>query len=130
MTIHSWPLQISAISVASYLHVHTCFIAKVFLHGLNFSNCILGCLHGLNFSIVFLAASDISSLSYQLLFTSAELFFFLFFYIGFQVLVVSWVRLFYSEGVFGVVVSTRRAEVAFLWRGFQHEVHVPSGARR
>ena len=42
MTIHSWPLQISAISVASYFHVYTCFIAKVFLHGLNFSNCILG----------------------------------------------------------------------------------------
>ena len=62
MTIHSWPLQISAISVASYFHVHTCIIAKVFLHGLKFSNCIL-------------AASDISSLSYQLLFTSAELFF-------------------------------------------------------
>ena len=42
MTIHSWLLQISAISVASYFHVYTCFIAKVFLHGLNFSNCILG----------------------------------------------------------------------------------------
>ena len=42
MTIHSWPLQISAISVARYFHVNTYIIAKVFLHGLNFSNCILG----------------------------------------------------------------------------------------
>ena len=53
-------------------------------------------------TIVFLAASDISSLSYQLLFTSAKLFFLFVFYIGFQVFVVSWACLFYSEGVFGV----------------------------
>ena len=55
--------------------------------------------------IVFLAASDISSLSYQLLFTSAKLIFVFVFYIGFQVLVVSWARLFYSEGVFGVDIT-------------------------
>ena len=52
--------------------------------------------------MVFLAASDISSLSYQLLFTLAKLFFLFVFYIGFQVLVVSRACLFYSEGVFGV----------------------------
>ena len=92
MTIHSWPLQISAISVASYFHVHTCFIAKVFLHGLNFSNCILG---RFRYQLFKLPVTFHFSLS---------CFFFLFFYIGFQVLVVSWARLFYSEGVFGVVI--------------------------
>ena len=45
------------------------------------------------------------SLSYQLLFTSAKLIFLFVFYIGFQVLVVSWACLFYSEGVFGVDIT-------------------------
>ena len=62
--------------------------------------------------MVFLAASDISSLSYQLLFTSAKLFFLFVFYIGFQILVVSWARLFYSEGVFGVVITTEHVHVS------------------
>ena len=92
MTIHSWPLQISAISVASYFHVYTCFIAKVFLHGLNFSNCILGRFRYQLFKL-------------PVTFTSAKLIFLFLFYIGFQVLVVSWAHLFYSEGVFGVDIT-------------------------
>ena len=92
MTIHSWLLQISAISVASYFHVHTCIIAKVFLHGLNFTNCILGRFR-----------YQLFKLPVTFHFSSAV--FFLFFYIGFQVLVVSWTRLFYSEGVFGVDIT-------------------------
>ena len=47
-----------------------------------------------------MAASGISSLSYQLLFTSAGLFFVFVFYIGFQVLVVSWERLFLQRRCF------------------------------